>query len=573
MTAFAAILAAAIACSAAGGAFFRTGKADGRDVFIAPDGRPFYLRGCGTARKVGDEGLSLLRTCGFNAVAQPSDDVRGRGFAWTFNLNLSTRFVAAHPDAKCRRDRGHLFPDVDDPRFEPFCRTAVARLCAGTRDDPTLLGYFTDNELDFSGQDERRVEKYFATVTGALREFDPNHLLLGCRFMGSRTADHAVWKSCGRHNDVVSINLYPYVDLYRRRVTLLDRWFGSSNERVDMAGVLERLGGLCGKPVIVTEWSFPAWDSGLPCETGSGCRVATQRMRAMATELFVRTVAAVKCVPGYIYFRWRDVESDGSGENTNYGLVANDGRPYAELAEAFARVQRGGLDALDLPPPERREWPALAKAPLEMCAALGRDGAADPFPQTVAQLDFLAKVTIGGKPRYIPLQQTAAAGERRVYEGRVGDGTLRLAATLRPVAGRSALMVKMEKTENATSATLSFGDVWPRIRPLEKPLPPRRHVLAYDPWPYDVWLFADGAWVALAAPPQSDVESVKFHFDDRNDAHADAKTKSLRGVTLAPGERRLFGPGAFAFVLWGKGGRAALDRDLARLQIDWSRLK
>ena len=126
-----------------------------------------------------------------------------------------------------------------------------------------------------------------------------------------------------------------------------------------------------------------------------------------------------------------------------------------------------------------------------MCAALGRDGAAEPFPQTAAQLDFLAKVTIGGKPRYIPLQQTAAAGERRVYEGRVGDGTLRLAATLRPVAGRSALMVKMEKMENATSATLSFGDVWPRVRPLEKPLPPRRHVLAYDPWPYDVWLFAD----------------------------------------------------------------------------------
>ena len=556
-----------------GGPFFRTGKRDGRDVFITPDGRPFYLRGCGTAWNVGDEGLSLLRRCGFNAVAQPTDDVRGRGFAWTFNLNLSTRFASAHPDARCRRDRGHLFPDVDDPRFEPFCRAAVARLCAGTREDPSLLGYFTDNELDFSGQDERRIEKYFSVVTRALREFDPNHLLLGCRFMGSRTADHAVWKACGRHNDAVSVNIYPYVDIYRRSVTVEDRWFGRPGARADIACVLARLGMLCGKPVIVTEWSFPAWDSGLPCETGSGCRVPTQRHRAQATELFIRTVAAVKCVPGYIYFRWRDVEDDRSGENTNYGLVSNDGRTYGELAEAFERVQRGGMDALDEPPPAHREWPALAKTPQEMCAALDREGTAEVFPLANARLDFFAKETSGGKPRYIRLPQKAADGGTRLYEGRACGGTLRLAATARQIAGRNAMMVRMTEIENATGMQLSFGNVWPRLMPIGETMKPRIHVLAYNPWPYDVWLFKDGTFAAIAAPPQSDLESATFHLDRSGAAHADVEMKSLRGATLESGEKRMFGPGAFAFVLWGKGGRAVLDRDLAELQHDWSSMK
>jgi agarase len=44
------------------------------------------------------------------------------------------------------------FPDVFDPRFERFCDLRARNFCAPRRDDPWLIGYYIDNELEWWGK-------------------------------------------------------------------------------------------------------------------------------------------------------------------------------------------------------------------------------------------------------------------------------------------------------------------------------------------------------------------------------------------------------------------------------------
>ena len=54
------------------------------------------------------------------------------------------------------------------------------------------------------------AEKYFAITSAAVREHDPNHMVLGCRFAGSARGFMDI---VGKHCDIVSINCYRYLDL------------------------------------------------------------------------------------------------------------------------------------------------------------------------------------------------------------------------------------------------------------------------------------------------------------------------------------------------------------------------
>ena len=100
---------------------------------------------------------------------------------------------------------------------------------------------------------------------------------------------------------------------------------------------------MAGKPLIVTEWSFVALDSGLPCMHGAGQRFFTQRERAEATSIFARTLYALPCCAGYVYFKWSDQPAFGrkseKSENSNYGLVDANDDPWPEQVAALAAIQ------------------------------------------------------------------------------------------------------------------------------------------------------------------------------------------------------------------------------------------
>ena len=115
---------------------------------------------------------------------------------------------------------------------------------------------------------------------------------------------------------------------------------------------------MAGKPVIVTEWSFTALDSGLPCTHGAGQRFFTQRERAAAAGVFARTLYALPCCAGYVFFKWSDQPVCGrkseKSENSNYGLVNADDEPWPELVAALAEVQNNPAKWRAAPLPRER---------------------------------------------------------------------------------------------------------------------------------------------------------------------------------------------------------------------------
>jgi hypothetical protein len=217
------------------------------------------------------------------------------------------------------------------------------------------------------------AEHYFSIASRAIRDADPNHLVLGARFAGTRGADPVVWETAGRHCEVVTFNFYPMVDLDEGRV--YTRWGPEGEPVADHFATYHRH---AGRPMLVTEWSFPALDAGLPSLHGAGQRFRTQRERTQATELFARTMLSLPFLLGYDYFMWVDEPALGITavfpEDSNYGLINEDGAPYELLTGMFAALHReaAALRFKPTPPPREKRPPAVPPHPL----AVARTGAA-----------------------------------------------------------------------------------------------------------------------------------------------------------------------------------------------------
>ena len=183
------------------------------------------------------------------------------------------------------------------------------------------------------------AERYYATLCAAIRKADPNHLILGNRFAGL-VQPAAVVAACGRHCDVVSLNVYPHVVFETGQIYSNHPLHGGE----PLADAFRAFHDIAGKPLLLTEWSFPALDAGLPCTHGAGQRVPTQAHRAKAAEILLRTVFSLPFFVGHDFFMWQDDPPLGFNkffhEDSNYGLVNLKDEPYAELAATFSRLHR-----------------------------------------------------------------------------------------------------------------------------------------------------------------------------------------------------------------------------------------
>ena len=323
------------------------------------------------------ETLVRLKDWGFNTFGSgPSPELLHKGVYHTGFLGIGSFRDETEYRIPPR------FPNVFHPDWEGFCDEMAKSECEASRDDPDLIGYFFGNELQWWGDgtgkewkfglfhsaaglpdghpakqalleytggltdvsDEVKegfvrlcAERYFSTVAAAIRKYDPNHLLLGCRFMGvpDGAALPAVWEACGKYCDVVSVNVYPHVDLATGEVL---------NSRLPDAlrfrDVCRQVSAWAGRPLFISEWSFLATDAGLPCSVSSGTRYATQVERARAVATFLRELDECPFIVGTDFFMWVDEPAGGLadgavGENGNYGLVNDRGEPYRALVDAF----------------------------------------------------------------------------------------------------------------------------------------------------------------------------------------------------------------------------------------------
>ena len=334
------------------------------------------------------ETLGRLKAWGFNALGNGcSPELRGRGLVHIEFLAMGEKFCAKGGEfaiSKFAGIPGTAFPNVFHPDFAAFCDGRAREICAPQKDDASILGYFFDNELAWHAKmsvatgmfdavaklptdhyarraldafldrlgfktpadvtDEGTkteflrfaARRYFRTIAAAVRRHDPNHLLLGARFAGLGSAHQVVWEEAGKVCDILTFNNYPWADLDENVV------YYSRKDGIKAADAYSLRQSWAKKPLIITEWSFPALDSGLPCAGGEGQRFRTQTERTQATELFARTLLALPFMVGYDYFMWVDEPALGISRNfpedSNYGLVNGRGEPYREITEMFTRL-------------------------------------------------------------------------------------------------------------------------------------------------------------------------------------------------------------------------------------------
>jgi hypothetical protein len=161
------------------------------------------------------------------------------------------------------------------------------------------------------------LETRYRLVNTALRKHDPNHLLIGDRWM-SRTANSEILvKTAAKYLDVVSINYYAYG---------IDK------------NLLDRIHGWAHKPLLFSEFYYSVADQGLQ----GGSKVSSQAERGLAYRNYVEQSAATGYVVGIQWFLALDQAATGrffegfNGEAANTGLVNVADRPYQDfLAQAM----------------------------------------------------------------------------------------------------------------------------------------------------------------------------------------------------------------------------------------------
>ena len=543
-----------------------------------------------------DETLGRLGDWGFNTLANHCDEplLRHRGLAHTITLYLGGKFARGKdPDRWITKWTGPCtgFPNVFHPDFERVIRERARELCAPHRDDPDLMGWFLDNELKWWGSADKArkdltlfdtvralppehtarkaleefvangaaadgnrrqstaidgdcpnalreaflrlvADRYFSVLCAAIREADPNHMILGCRFAAPFTATHPVlWEVAGRHCDIVSFNCYPWADIDRGVV--LDEKGG-----IPVADRFRDIHGWCGKPLVVTEWSFPALDTGRPCFHGAGQRFPTQEGRAAATALYARTLLSLPFVAGYSYFMFLDQPKSGISqtfrEDSNYGLVDEFGKPYEAVTAALREVQCGAVAVHNC---------ALSNAFVRL------EGVGDGRPRLV-----LGDVEVGSlgallqwrgpngdvwthAEKYALLDPTPHTITIRAVGGEDVRFAIAIRASLAPDA--RLLDVEILSVENLGDESIRFSGVFlvpmPPAGAEPEPVVPNLWGAPERAW----WRNPDGAvWGAV-----SDSPSARFRFWDTlhgkkdGTVHADARfTTGPTPVVLAPGE-------------------------------------
>ena len=369
--------------------FFRTHHlADGSWTLVDPDGHPFFNLAIGGVRSIngksqttadalqskfggaaqwGDAVVRMLRENGFNGTGAWSQTDILRAASQHIPYTLIWDFMGNYGRSRgdVYQQPGHLgypggVPFVFDPGFENFCDASAQKLDA-TKDDPWLLGHFSDNELPWPAdalnrylrlpeteaghraalswlrqqrgipdlpptaettEKEREdflrcaVERYYRIVATAIRKHDPNHLFLGSRLKGSDLRTPSIWEAAGRHCDIVSANVYFMWTPDKELTANWQRW--------------------SGRPFMVTEWYAKGMDTGLPNVSGAGWVVPTQADRAKFYQHFaLHMLEAPGCV-GLHWFRYMDndpadLSVDPSNRDSNKGIVNIKFEPYAPL--------------------------------------------------------------------------------------------------------------------------------------------------------------------------------------------------------------------------------------------------
>ncbi|MCE5238242.1 hypothetical protein LLH23_07090 [bacterium] len=452
----------------------------------------FNALGCGWSKGMKGKGLPRCEFASF-----------GSGFAGVDDIAPKVHWTG--------------FPNVFSPKWPIYCDKRAKSYCGSFKDDPWVIGTFLDNELEWYGKngkpwglfdetmkkpaghtakaaalaflqaryptiaalnaawktqlpswqavsestaldssteqaDRDRLDfirliadKYFTVTNAAMKKYDPHHLNLGCRFAGRMPP--GVIEVCGQVCDIVTVNYYGHVDLDRGLSTDMPKIFADYAARGQ-------------RPMMITEWSFPAYDSGLPCQHGAGQRVATQAEKARCYEIYQTALMSFPFMVGSNYFMWVDEPALGISstfpEDSNYGLVDVDDRPWPELTQTATRVNA-------------RVYEIHSGKTPEVAVAIADDGRSLTLKNTGgAKADFALHVWVDGKAT-VTRQSLAAGAKAKVTVPKPTDaGAGHLIAA---VADPEGTLAETDRSDNLATRLVSAAAANGRYAPGQRPLP------------------------------------------------------------------------------------------------------
>ncbi|MDO7172301.1 hypothetical protein [Mariniflexile sp. AS56] len=312
--------------------------------------------------------VNMLQSNGFNCAGSWSDveaiveanKTLEKPFAYTINWNFMSSY--GRKRGGTHQQPGHTgYPNdaifVFDPNFEIFCDEHAKQLLI-YKNDPNLFGHFSDNEMPFKFKaldnylslkkddygyiaankwlldnritkeqitDKHRelfmafvADKYFSTVSKAIKKYDPNHMYIGSRFYADEKNHPEFMKTAGKYLDVISNNYY-------------NKWTPNTDDMINW-------GKWTGKPFIVTEYYVKGEDSGMGNTSGAGWIVRTQKDRGLFYQNYNLALLESKNCVGWHYFKYQDNDPtakgmDPSNIDANKGIVNNEYRVWEPMME------------------------------------------------------------------------------------------------------------------------------------------------------------------------------------------------------------------------------------------------
>jgi len=172
------------------------------------------------------------------------------------------------------------------------------------------------------------VKRYVETEVRIIHEEDPGRLVFSNRFMLGEIGDLFDYLDLYSSCDGIAINLYP------ENITA-----GLNQAERD---ILRQVYNRIHKPIVISEWSVPALDSGFyedPAKSSGSYNAAvdTQLERAMQANKVTIDYYNLPYVVGTHWFTW-DEFNDDHGKASNRGLFRSDKQPWQALQDALRGV-------------------------------------------------------------------------------------------------------------------------------------------------------------------------------------------------------------------------------------------
>jgi hypothetical protein len=250
--------------------FFYVKKINGRWWMIDPDGYAGINMAVSALPEIKiQDNYDILKHNGFNASGNflanenQTNDIYNNDNYHNFTYTRRPNFYLKY---QFRRHNYYPTPDnvrgsynhvlVLDPYFQQWCDSVAQAEVLPYKDDRNLLGYFSDNEINFN-QDQLKnlvsdlpaddpsrlaalefattngltesdvinnnipeaikrdfathlANHYFSTIKEAIHRYDTNHLILGARLHGRPRGIPGVVEASHKHTDVTSVNFYDY---------------------------------------------------------------------------------------------------------------------------------------------------------------------------------------------------------------------------------------------------------------------------------------------------------------------------------------------------------------------------